>query len=838
MKRSGLWIASFLTVVIVFHFCYGLRIIIPTDVSWLMTAMHDWGTHQLGWEFYRNDAWQFPIGHVDSYFHPVGTNVGFTDSIPLFAIFFKIFRPFLPSDFQYFGLWLFLCHLLAAYYTILLFRLFRVKDIYTFIAVIFVAANPVLIYRGLHPALCAHWLLIASVYVYFLDPSVVRPARILRYQFILLIIAALVNPYLCFMVLGFNVITALKLSFFQKMAKKKYFFLYIAGTFLSLFLCWYIIGLVSFGKKEDMAVSGGYGLYGLNLNSLYNSFGFSSFLPQLKWVSDHQYEGFMYLGMGMFLVLVILLVYGIVLLIKKKANLKPRYTAGHTTLVPLLILVILYTLFSITHVISLDNKVLFKLPVPGFIISIGEIFRASSRFFWVVYYLILFAIIIAVAKSRLAEYAKLAIFAAAVLLQLYDIKLMFNYRNLTHGEYSPPLDTKSWNALIGHFDEIVFYPPFQTNNLTQMDYQYFGYMAAKAGKKINTGYVPRTDNDAMKAYLDSLINDLAKGRLEPGSLYITTTSGLQYFSFPLMADSGSLHYLDGYYFIFAKSKREHDLVLLSDQLDNKNKEKIAVGISQFGNKTMFTKADPERIKHGDIRHFIETYTEKEGHLYIAGWAFREAAQNNKNDSVFIALKGEHDFYMAPSNLQLRPDITSHFQKEYLDNAGFNALIFKSGIERGTYSLGIAIKDSSGYLTYISSGKTIKEGMTEYAPVEKIAALSADENISFNAESIQSDDEMLTVSGWAYLKGQDADSSKIGLVVKMDTDYYLAWANPVARPDVTPYFRSEYKLDNSGFTIKLLKGALPPGQYQIGILIRNSQYKKQSLVFTGKDFLIR
>lgn len=838
MKRSGLWIASFLTVVIVFHFCYGLRIIIPTDVSWLMTAMHDWGTHQLGWEFYRNDAWQFPIGNVDSYFHPLGTNIGFTDSIPLFAIFFKIFRPLLPSDFQYFGLWLFLCHLLAAYYTILLCRLFRVKDIYIFIAVIFVAANPVLIYRGLHPALCAHWLLIASVYVYFLDPSVVRPARILYYQFILLIIAALVNPYLCFMVLGFNVITPLKLSFFQKVTNKKYFFLYIAGTFLSLFLCWYITGMVGFGKKEDMAVTGGYGLYGLNLNSLYNPFGFSSFIPQLKWVSDHQYEGFMYLGMGIFLVLVILLTYGIILLIKKKGNLKPRYTAGHTTLVPLFILIILYTLFSITHVISLDNKVLFKLPAPKFIISLGEIFRASSRFFWVVYYLILFAVIIAVAKSRLAEYAKLAILAAAVLLQLYDIKLMFSYRKLTHGEYSPPLDTQSWNALIGHFDKIVFYPPFQTNNLTQMDYQYFGYMAAKAGKKINTGYVPRTDNNAMKTYQDSLTNDLAEGRLEPGSLYITTSSGLHYFSFPLMEDSGSLHYLDGYYFMFAKSRSDRNLVMLSDQLDNKNKEKVVLGTSQFGKKTVFTKSDPARIKQGDIRHFIEAYTEKEGHLYIAGWAFREAIQNNKKDSVFIALKGEHDFYTAPSNLQLRPDVTSHFKRQYLDNAGFDALVFKSGIEKGTYSLSIAIKDSSGYFTYISSGKTIIAGTTEYAPVEKIAALSTDEDITFNAESIQSDDEMLTVSGWAYLKKQDADSSKVGLVLKMDADYYLAWANPVARPDVTPYFKSEYKLDNSGFTIKVLKGALPPGQYQIGILIKNNQHKKQSLVFTGKEVLIR
>ncbi len=34
----------------------------PSNINWLMTARHDWGTHYLGWAFYKNEPWHFPIG--------------------------------------------------------------------------------------------------------------------------------------------------------------------------------------------------------------------------------------------------------------------------------------------------------------------------------------------------------------------------------------------------------------------------------------------------------------------------------------------------------------------------------------------------------------------------------------------------------------------------------------------------------------------------------------------------------------------------------------------------------------------------------------------------------
>ena len=169
--KKGLWISATIIVIIFFQVIYGLETLMPTNISWLMTVLHDWGQHYLGWQFFKEEPWQFPLGHISKLYYPVGTNVGFTDSIPLLAIFFKIFASILPDDFQYFGLWLFACHLLAAYYTILICRLFNVNTLFTLFAVMFIAANPVLVYRNMHPALCAHWMLLASIYYYFLASS-------------------------------------------------------------------------------------------------------------------------------------------------------------------------------------------------------------------------------------------------------------------------------------------------------------------------------------------------------------------------------------------------------------------------------------------------------------------------------------------------------------------------------------------------------------------------------------------------------------------------------------------------------------------------------------------
>ena len=72
--------------------------------NWLYSG--DLSQYQIGWEFFRNDSWRFPLGFNPNYGLEFGTSIAYSDSIPLFAFIFKLFKNFLPENFQYFSLWI------------------------------------------------------------------------------------------------------------------------------------------------------------------------------------------------------------------------------------------------------------------------------------------------------------------------------------------------------------------------------------------------------------------------------------------------------------------------------------------------------------------------------------------------------------------------------------------------------------------------------------------------------------------------------------------------------------------------------------------------------------
>jgi hypothetical protein len=90
-----------------FVLVFGASVLDPTYLGWVMQG--DGAQHVLGWLFFRHERWSWPLGSVPSFPDPVGTTVGYTDSIPWLAIPAKVISQFLPVDFQYVGLWLGLC---------------------------------------------------------------------------------------------------------------------------------------------------------------------------------------------------------------------------------------------------------------------------------------------------------------------------------------------------------------------------------------------------------------------------------------------------------------------------------------------------------------------------------------------------------------------------------------------------------------------------------------------------------------------------------------------------------------------------------------------------------
>ena len=702
MRKQLLYLISFIAVILFFQLNYGLRIVNPTNVSWLMTIKTDWNTHYLGWMFYRNEPWRFPLGQVTGYFYPLGTNVGFTDSIPLLAIFFKLFSPLLPVDFQYFGGWLLVCHLLIAYFTIRLCELFSMKPFVIFLTVLFITQNPVLIYRAMHPALCSHWLLLASFYLYFLDPAKVRAVSILRRQFVLLVLSALITPYMLAAEFGFTIVIVLKLLLYDRTIGRKSVLIYLSGCVVSVLAIWLAIGMISVGKKETLEVDGGFGALSMNLNAFFDPWGWSSFLPPLKRVSMLQYEGFMYLGMGIFLLLAVLIVSRSGMAIRKKH-------------LPLLIYLILLGLFAITNIVSFNDKILFTYPLPHFIITLGNIFRASGRFFWAPYYAILFYILFSVAGSGLRGWLKTSLLSVALLVQLYDIKFLLTFQHPSYGAYTPPID-KKWQELMTHFDRVLLYPPFGTDYREREDYQYFCYLAALDKKPVDAGYVARSDGRGMKAFSDSMEHHLYQGSIDPGALYITTGEYLQHFGVALQSGKLVLNSLDGYYYMYDGATTDKRLLAMVDTLNGRNRrQRDSVYAALVDKRAEFLPAAGIGVSEERVSYATGQFIEGDNYIYWTGWAFIKGKQNNKGDSIFAYLVSDKRSYIARMTIHSSPDVTAAFKAVDLNDAGFECGIFETAVEKGKYAVGIAIKESDGKWSYRLTGQEIKIYPSEQAP---------------------------------------------------------------------------------------------------------------------------
>ena len=105
MIKIRKWLCENMTLVMagaigafVFILLYGVKVLNPCYTDWLMSG-GDLSQHYLGWKMYRNGDWTFPIGLTDQLAYPYYTSVIFTDSIPIFAVFFKLLSPILPANF-------------------------------------------------------------------------------------------------------------------------------------------------------------------------------------------------------------------------------------------------------------------------------------------------------------------------------------------------------------------------------------------------------------------------------------------------------------------------------------------------------------------------------------------------------------------------------------------------------------------------------------------------------------------------------------------------------------------------------------------------------------------
>lgn len=378
----------------------GSNVLIPTNIGWLSTG--DAAQHYLGWSFFRNSPWTWPIGLNPGYGLELSSGIISSDSNPLFAFIFKSASFLLPEPFQYFGFWILLCFILQAFFAWKLLSLIS-EDLMIQIlgTLFFVFAPPFLNRITAHMSLGAHFLILAALYL-SLKPQIFK--RKLAWS-VLISVTALVHPYLLAMV----ALLWISNLFFQIVSRHltiKNALLEFAIVFsLLIIACWqegyFIVGVAG-------AAVGGFGIFRMNLLSPIDSFGWSYLIKSMPHHFE-DWEGFNYLGLG----LIILCGLAVFTVAQKKMNLLSIIKSRLFLLVSLICLAI----FALSDHIGIGERTYTYhfplLDVPGYL------FRSSGRMFWPFWYMILFTVIFILLRAYKKQTVVLLL-SSALMIQVFD----------------------------------------------------------------------------------------------------------------------------------------------------------------------------------------------------------------------------------------------------------------------------------------------------------------------------------------------------------------------------------------------------------------------------------
>lgn len=480
----------------------GIYCLNPLHTSWVFNSLDD-AVHFEGWVFFRSDLWHFPVGSIRTMLWPIGTGVGFTDSIPLAAIPLKAIASGISSDFQYVGPWLLACFILNGVFGFLILRP-RAQLAAACVGALFFCATPILLFRIVHPSLCAHWVLLAPFYLWERNDNRVWPWVSLN------IVTSTIHPYLLAMVLTLTLTRCLVIARVKWMTALEIVVGSIGGPLLAMWIVGYFDGTAS-----DI---GGFGGFSADLATFVNSQNVFGWLPSHA-VQPGQGEGFGYLGVG------VLALSAIVLVRVAAKDARERVWQSVRILgIPCAVASILFVYALSNHVTLLGHQ-LFAIPLHSkLLIRLTETFRASGRFMWPLHY----AIIVVVISSIVTLFRPATAIALLTIALVAQVLEPTPFRNaiLAGHQASAYHSDDRLSALIAAHRHVVVYPLFTfPNYCRQTDYdsteiERLGIQAAHAGATINSAYLARYPVSAIQGECAVLEARIAQNDLDPESLYL------------------------------------------------------------------------------------------------------------------------------------------------------------------------------------------------------------------------------------------------------------------------------------------------------------------------------
>ena len=495
----------------------GFGILNPRNVGWLL-ADFDMTLEYLGWAFYRYGPWTFPIGLNPNFGLDISSSIIYSNSMPLFAMVFKPFSGILGEPFQFWGIWILLCFVLQAWMAWKLLGLIT-GDVWikSFATGLLLFSPPMFSQIGFHNSTVGHFPILAALYL------VLRPTqnkRVLWWS-ILLPCTLMIHPYTFAMLVALWLADLLDKLVIQKKLSILQVLLEIVCAFTAtIFIAWQAGYFMNVSPGET-----GFGTYRMNLLALFDPSGFDaanwSFLYSLPWVrGNNNYEGFVYLGLGLIAVLAISLP-----MMAKHRDRLVKLLRGH---IFIFLCLIALTLFALSNNVGIGSWT-FSVPLTPKLFSIASILRASARMFWPVFYVIAIAGIYFLIRGY-SKKITTTVLGLALTIQIVDtggawleIKNKINHPGI---QSASSLSDPFWADATKHYKKVVRVPVWNE----QAIWEKFANYAAQNQLGTNSVFMGRVDQQKIEISNQKVKEMLAQGKFEPDTFYIVEDSSVPEFS--------------------------------------------------------------------------------------------------------------------------------------------------------------------------------------------------------------------------------------------------------------------------------------------------------------------
>ena len=550
MKKTSLLKYQFFIIIIsTILWCYllGFNFINPLNSDWLYLG--DFSQVQLGWKFFKNDVWRFPIGSNPNFGMYFDGSIIFSDSIPIFAIFFKVIRIFLPENFQYFSLWVLLCIYLQFFFAFKIIFKFTKNLNYSLIGGLFFIFSTVFLNRsGIHLSLMGQWILLSGIYIETINDKNKNKSL---YQILNIVLSTVIHFYFTIILILFYIFGKI----FDLLKQKIKFINIIKETIILIIptlIVMYVVGYFTIGLDDGLGW--GYGHFNFNLNSFFNpkgsnyfeSFNWSQFLEQKKY-QNGEHEGFSYLGITG---LLFLLLFFVNFLFKKYLIVFDRYK--------ILTISLLFLVLATSNNINLGENNIFLVPLNNLFYAFLSSIRASGRLIWPVYYLIFIFGIIFVFK--LFENKK----PTVVILILFFIQIADIHPGLlkyslgsqyTNESINPDLKNSLWIGLSKDFEVIRILEPKNNSAIYQ---KLSGYLLKENFKKTDIAYLARVNRESIVNKKYELIKLFNQKNLQifDKTIFVSQNKIFVRSLYELYGDMLHYHYVDDFWLISVEPLKE------------------------------------------------------------------------------------------------------------------------------------------------------------------------------------------------------------------------------------------------------------------------------------------